>query len=153
MNRQDNSRSGYGYIVVRASTARGAIPLEGALVEIYDYSAEFAEGRGDIIGVYRTGASGLTEKIQLPAPARSLSMSPGNGASYSTYNIRVSKDGYAPTSYINVPIFEGITAVQSAELVPLSANGQTDGYDPRANVFFESENPALSYTKKSKEGS
>ena len=152
MNRQENSQSGYGYLVVRASTARGAIPLEDALVEIYDYGAEFTEGRGDVIGVYKTNASGLTEKIQLPAPPRSLSMSPGNGGSYSTYNIRVSKDGYAPTSYINVPIFEGITAVQNAILVPLSANGQTDNYDPRANIFFETENPNLRLRGKTKEG-
>ena len=151
MNRDSNLQSGYGYVVVRATTARGAIPLEGALVEIYDYGEEFTEGRGDVIGVYKTNASGLTEKIQLPAPSRSLSMSPGNGKSFSTYNIRVSKEGYAPTNYINVPVFEGITAVQSAELIPLSANGQTDGYDPRANTFFESENPALSSTKNGKE--
>jgi hypothetical protein len=100
-------------------------------------------GRGDIISVHKTDPSGLTDRFPLPAPPRELSMSPGNGKSYLTYNIVVSKDGYYQQNYINAPVFEGITSIQSADMIPLSDNGQTDRYDPHGNIFFETENGNL----------
>ena len=138
----DNSL-GLGYMIVRVTTARGAIPLEGALVTVSNYSPEFESGRGDVIAVYKTDRSGVTEKFSLPAPPRALSMSPGNGKSYQTYNISVAKDGYYSQSYINAPVFDGITSIQTADMIPLPDNGQTDNFDPDGNRFFETENPNL----------
>ena len=138
----DNS-PGLGYMIVRVTTARGAIPLGGALVTVSNYAPEFESGRGDVIAVYKTDSSGVTEKFALPAPPRALSMSPGNGKSYQTYNISVEKDGYYSQNYINAPVFDGITSIQSADMIPLSDNGQTDNFDPDANRFFETENPSL----------
>ena len=138
----DNS-PGLGYMIVRVTTARGAIPLGGALVTVSNYAPEFESGRGDVIAVYKTDSSGVTEKFALPAPPRALSMSPGNGKSYQTYNISVAKDGYYSQNYINAPVFDGITSIQSADMIPLSDNGQTDNFDPDANRFFETENPSL----------
>ena len=142
MNRQD-SGAGYGYIIVRVTTARGAIPLENATVSVKNYDPEFEKGRGDIISVYTTNSSGLTERFVLPAPLRELSMAPGNGKSYQSYILTVNKEGYFNQEYINVPIFEGITAIQNADMIPMPENGQTDrrGYDN--SIFFESENPKL----------
>jgi hypothetical protein len=134
---------GYGYMIVRATTARGAIPLEDATITVHNYDPEFEQGKGDIIAVYKTNASGLTEKFALPAPPVSLSTSPGNGRSYETYNLSVSKEGYYQQYYSNVPIFEGITAIQNADLIPLPDNGQTDSFTPEDNIFFENENPTL----------
>lgn len=140
----NNERSSdVGYMIVRVTTARGAIPLEGALVTVSDYTIEPQRGRGDVIAVYSTNASGLTERFALPAPPRSLSMSPGNGKSYQTYNISVSKDGYYNQSYINAPVFEGITSIQSADLIPLPDNGQTDNFTTDGSIFFETENQNL----------
>ena len=134
---------GYGYMIVRVTTARGAIPLEGALVSVNNYDPEFESGRGDVIAIYTSGASGLTERFALPAPPRSLSMSPGNGKSYETYNISVTYPGYYQKSYVNVPVFEGITAIQSVDMIPLPDNGQTDRFTVEDNVFFETENYRL----------
>ncbi len=140
----NNERSSeIGYMIVRVTTARGAIPLEGALVSVSDYTLEPQKGRGDVIAVYKTNASGLTERFALPAPPRALSMSPGNGKSYQTYNVSVSKDGYYKQSYINAPIFEGITSIQTADLIPLPDNGQTDNFTTEDGIFFETENQAL----------
>lgn len=138
----DNS-GGLGYMIVRVSTARGAIPLEGATVTVSNYAPEFEGGRGDVIAVYTTDRSGITPKIALKAPPRSLSMSPGNGRSYQTYNVTVAKEGYYSQNYINAPIFDGITSIQTADMIPLPDNGQTDNFDPNANRFFETENPSL----------
>ena len=147
MNRQD-SGAGYGYIIVRVTTARGAIPLENATVSVKNYDPEFEKGRGDIISVYTTNSSGLTERFALPAPPRELSMAPGNGRSYQSYNLTVTKDGYADQEYINVPVFEGITAIQNADMIPLPENGQTDRQGYNSGRFFESENPKLEASAK-----
>jgi len=126
---------------VRVSTASGAIPLEDALVTVTSYKAQDGS---DILHAQKTDMSGLTKRLPLPAPPKSASLSPGNGKSYSSYNVRVDKDGYSSQLYINVPIFDGITAVQNADLVPLPENGETDRADPyNPGIFYENENPNL----------
>lgn len=139
----NDTLSGFGYMIVRVTTARGAIPLEGAVVTVSNYRPEFEGGRGDTIAAYTTNSSGLTERFSLPAPPRALSMSPGNGKSYETYNISVAKNGYYQQYYINAPVFEGITSIQNADMIPLPDNGQTDNFTPKGNIFFETENGAL----------
>ena len=134
---------GVGYMIVRVTTARGAIPLEGATVIVSDYLPEDVNERGNAIYTLTTNSSGLTDKFALPTPPRELSQSPGNGKSYLTYNIAVAKDGYYQQNYINAPVFEGITSIQSADMIPLSDKGQTDRYDPFGNIFFETENGNL----------
>ncbi len=133
--------TGMGGVVVRVTTASGAIPLEDALVTVREYRSGSG---GDIVATLRTNSSGLTEKISLPAPPRSMSLSPGNGKSYSSYIIQVDKDGYNMQQYIHVPIFDGIIAVQNADLVPLPENGETDRANPyNPGIFYESEAPRL----------
>jgi hypothetical protein len=139
----NKNSDGYGYMIVRVTTARGAIPLEGAVVTVSDYLGEENADRGNAIVTDKTNASGLTDRFMLPAPPKELSMSPGNGKSYMTYNITVTKDGYYQQNYINAPVFEGITAIQNADMIPLPENGQTDRFDPNGNIFFESENGNL----------
>lgn len=133
-----------GGIVVRVTTASGAIPIEDALVTISEYGTG---NGGDIVATLKTNSSGLTEKISLPAPPRSMSLSPGNGKSYSSYVIEVQKDGYNNQQYINVPVFDGVIAVQNADIVPLPENGETDRADPyNPGIFYESEAPRLEQT-------
>ena len=141
MNIENNE--GYGYMIVRVTTARGAIPLQNAIVTVHRGDPEFESGRGDVIAVYTTNASGLTERFALPAPPRELSTSPGNGKSYESYNLSVTRKGFYQQYYSNVPIFEGITAIQNAYMIPLPDNGQTDNFTLEDNIFFEGENPAL----------
>lgn len=141
MNNQQNV--GYGYMIVRVTTARGAIPLGQATVTVSNYDPEFESGRGDAIAVYTTDSSGMTERFALPAPPRELSMSPGNGKSYETYNVSVAKDGYYQQYYINAPVFEGITSIQNADMIPLPDNGQTDNFTTDGSIFLETENQAL----------
>ena len=136
--------TGMGGIVVRVTTASGAIPIEDALVTISEYGTG---NGGDIVATLKTNSSGLTEKISLPAPPRSMSLSPGNGKSYSSYVIEVQKDGYNNQQYINVPVFDGVIAVQNADIVPLPENGETDRADPyNPGIFYESEAPRLEQT-------
>lgn len=139
----DKNQSKYGYMIVRVTTARGAIPLEGAIVAVHNYDPEFEVGRGDVISVRKTNSSGLTDRIALPAPPRELSVSPGNGKSYESYNLYISSPGYYKKEYLNVPVFEGITAIQNADMIPLPDNGQTDSFTPDDSIVIENENPTL----------
>ena len=133
---------GEGGLVVRVTTARGAIPLEGAQVNIRSYAKE-GEGRGDVLYALVSGTDGKTDLVRLPTVARTDSLSPGNGTPFLTYNIEVFLEGYYSQQYVNVPIFDGIIAVQPADMIPLPENGRTDSQPPDGERFFESFAPEL----------
>ncbi len=127
---------GTGHLVVRVTTASEALPLEGAAVTVWGELPNFSS----VIARLTSGADGLTPKLALLAPPRALSEAPGNGtASYATYRISVNKDGYAPIEMYNVPIFDGVTSIQPADLIPLPKNGYPDAFSPYAGVVVESE--------------
>ena len=142
MNSQKEStinRLGEGYLTVRVTTARGAIPLDGATVTVTGNT----QGNSGVIGVYSSGGDGLTDKIALPAPPRVNSESPSGGAPYYTYNVEIVRDGYFNQTYQNIPVFEGISAMQTAEMIPLPKNGKPDRATIDNGIFFEGENPSL----------
>ena len=133
------SPGGIGYLQVRVSTAQSAIPIENALVIIRSDSDEVEETVLSVV----SDRSGLTPQIALPTVPRDMSEVPGNPHPFLTYLIEVSKEGYFSQYYQNVPVFDGISAVQSAELIPLPQNGYENGFTPDDNRFFEGENPDL----------
>ena len=109
-----NENSGTGYLKIQAVTADGAFPIEGAVVIVSDATD------GESIASMRTDSSGLTDTLPLPAPMRELSQSPGSVIPYSTYTIQVYKEGYSSVNDYSVPVFDGIVAIQRANLIPLS---------------------------------
>ena len=133
--------SGEGYLVVRVSTANGAIPLSGAFVTVRGGEEE----NSDYYRSFYSGASGLTEKIALPAPPRALTENPsGNGIKpFSLYSIDVFYGGYQDLFFVNVPIFDTITAIQPANMIPKPENEYTDSFAPYESVLVEGENPDL----------
>ena len=138
---RDPNMNGQGYLVVRVSTASGAIPLQNALVTVRGGE----ESNSDYYRSFYSGISGLTEKIALPAPPRVLTEDPsGNGTKpYSLYSIDVFADGYQDLFFVNVPIFDTITAIQGANMIPKSENEYSDSFDPNSNILIEGENPEL----------
>lgn len=148
MNAEENitpsaENAGQGLLLIHATTARGAIPLEGALVNVRNYLPDGTEGRGDVIATRVTDRDGNTDPILLPAPARQNSMKPNGGPTYTPYNVDVYLEGYFGQNYINVPIFDGITAIQPVDMIPLSENGRTDSRTPDGERFLESTGPQL----------
>ena len=132
----DIGYTGTGYLVVRVTTASEALPLEGATVTVYGNQPDFSSA----IARLQTGNDGLTPKSALMAPPRALSEVPGNGsASYATYNISVDREGYSPIEMYGVPLFDGITSVQPADMIPLPQNGYPDAFDPYSGSVVESE--------------
>ena len=130
---KDTSNGSIGYLVVRVSTARGAIPLENATVSVRGS----AQQNSGIIYSLETDISGLTPRLPLPTPQKDNSLSPDQGTPYSLWSIDVFCKGFITARYESVPVYPGITSVQNAELVPLS-----EGFMPSENVT-ESETPNL----------
>lgn len=108
---------GMGYLRVAVRTAGGALPVPGASVSVYGSDAH--NDNTGILYTLVTGEDGQTETVGLPAPARTLSLSPGSAAPYARYNIEIRRDGYAGVSDIGVPVFDGIVSTQPVALIPL----------------------------------
>ena len=126
-----------GYLVVHVTTARGAIPLEGAAVSIRSNEGEDTTPRADILYATTTNRDGNTERIPLGAPPRESAMSPSEVPPFSTYHLEVRREGYGMQSFIALPIFSGITAVQPVDLIPLPEDGTSNPLRPADETFYE----------------
>ena len=139
----DRPQPSEGRLIVHVTTARGAIPIEGALVTVSKYEKGFEEIRADVIHATVSGRDGNTEPITLEAPPLSTSLSPGSPAPFSVYNLDVRLEGYRGQSYIALPIFAGITAIQPVDMIPLSENGIRDAQRPEEDRYYETTPPIL----------
>ena len=110
----DDSR-GLGYMIVRVTTARGAIPLENAAVTVRGNES----ANENVLYSLSTNSDGLTERISLPAPPKSNSETPNAQKPYATYSVDVFADGYVPLHLSNVPVFSSIISIQPAIMIPL----------------------------------
>ena len=131
MNQQSNEN--IGYLRVRVSTARGAIPLENATVSVKGTP----EQNSGIVYSLETDSSGLTPRMPLPAPNKNLSQTPNNVPPFSLWNIDVYYKGFSRAHYTNVPVYAEITSVQNADLIPLP-----EGFNPTES-YNESSEPNL----------
>ena len=127
-----------GFLVVHVTTARGAIPLEGAAVSIRANEDTESGPLSDILYATVTNRDGNTERITLSAPPRENSMSPGQVPPFSTYHLEVRREGYGMQSFVALPIFSGITAIQPVDMIPLAEDGTSDPLRPADERFFES---------------
>ena len=123
----ESTSDGIGYLIVRASTALGAIPVPDATVTVRNGSDDTSSKRGGILYVLNTDKDGKTPRVALAAPPRSVGLSPSAAPAYATYNIDVQADGFYRLYFHQVPVYEGITSLQPAFLVPVAENGSPDG--------------------------
>jgi len=103
-----------GRLIVRTVTAGGALPLEGVQVTVLGGDPQ---NQNISLGLL-TDQSGNTEAIDLPAPSAALSRSPGNLAPFATYHLIAEKEGYYLHEALQLPVFSGITSVQTLEMIP-----------------------------------
>lgn len=98
-----------GFLIVNVYVDNIAQPINRAKVEIAEQN----------ITVY-TNKDGTTPQIELDAPASKYSQTPQTKIKpYSTYDIKVSKEGLVPTMVQNVQIFPGITSTQNVYLTSI----------------------------------
>ena len=132
--------TGKGYLVVRVSTGSGTFPLAGATVLVRGNEPNFSA----VIARLTSGEDGLTPKIALLAPPRSLSTSPSETKKpYASYTVEVYLDGYHTLVAQSLPIFDGITSIQPADMIPVPKNGSPDAFAPFGKQYTESEPPSL----------
>ena len=132
--------TGMGYLRVRASSANGALPVEGAVVMVTKDN-EDGEG-GSVIASLRTDSSGVTPTIEIPAPPKSLSLTPGGTRKpYSKVNIQVTADGYYTVENVGVPIFDGNLSQQNVNMIPRS----TGAYPDEGLIINESDGEGTVY--------
>ena len=130
-----------GFLEVDVKTANGALPVEGASVNIYSYLPEAKKAKDEnLIYSLLTDKNGKTTRVALNAKDKALSMTPGNESPFTVYTIAVSKDGFYNNSYLNVPVFQGITSLQPVELIPLLEYASPTDDLPSSTVRF-SETP------------
>ncbi len=129
--------SDIGFLVVNARTANGSLPIENAIVNIYENKKdEGVMANGYLLYTLKTNSLGQTEKIALPAKSSSLSLTPGNERPFYSYNVFVSKEGYFDSDVINAPVFQGITSILPVNLIPLSEYSNPNDYNPSQDSRF-----------------
>ena len=141
---------GTGFLIVRAATARGAIPLEGVILNVRE-AAPSENGNADVrevgrlIATLRTDRDGLSPRLALSAPPRALSESPGGtNQPYALYDVEAYLDGYTTNYYQNVPIFDTVTSLQTVDMIPIPEGIRPELATNPPSLFFRSrENRAL----------
>jgi hypothetical protein len=134
---------GMGYLIVRVTTANGAIPIEGATVTVRDDINSEDGNHGNVYRVLSSNSDGLTERLALPAPQKSNALTPGGGVPYTNYQIDVMADGYYSQYFIHVPIYDTITSIQPAILTPKSGTAAPEDRRPGDETIIEQSNPNL----------
>ena len=141
MNQEETIQraEGTGFLVVQVTTGNTAIPLSGAQVTVSGRS----EGGIDVLYELKTGNDGKTPMVSLSAPSRGESQRPSLVPPFSAYNISVVLSGYQQAIYNEVPIFDGIIAMQQADLIPVPQNQYPDGFAAKRPNLFETPPNAL----------
>ena len=127
-----------GKLVVNITTAGGALPRSNAVVRIVGAD----EDNRAVAYSFLTDTDGVAMAVELPAPPRSSSLSPGaSGASYSLYDISATLDGFYTFKISNVAVFAGETTVQPINFIPRPTRNLNTSF-PRGNlraVSYENE--------------
>lgn len=106
-----------GYIRAEVSTASNAIPLIGANVYIMK--------NDEIISLEQTDQNGFTRPVEVDAPEKALSTSPGNAQPFALYDMKVTYPAFYTIIVRNVQVFGQETTFQKINMLPLP-EGQTE---------------------------
>lgn len=129
----------FGTLVVSATSANSALPVENAHVLI----SESAENGSKLIFSLKTDRNGETETVSLETYPIELSQNPDfYGKPYKTYDIRVQKDGYFTIVAKEVPIFANRQSIQPINMIPLPENYIGDTVREVAEYDSLTEKPA-----------
>ena len=112
-----------GSLTIRAFTSQAQLPVSGATVII---SSPGEDDRRKVLSIQITDESGGTRPVELEAPDRSLSESPGGAVPFSDYSLVVEHPDYYLATFEKPQVFPGVETVQNVPLVPLPQPAGTD---------------------------
>ncbi len=105
-----------GTLSFRVYTAREALPVTGAVIEV----TKVIGNNKHTFYKLTTDISGNTPVVYLPAPSSELSQYPENTIQpYALYDVYITADNFRDVSIKNLPIFDGILSKQSIAMVPI----------------------------------
>lgn len=127
-----------GTLRIRAYTAGGALPVQGATVRIIGGD----ESNRLIAYSLTTDRDGLTEAVTLPAPDAQYSLSPGAAEQpYSVYDVEITAPGFLTKRISGLTVFSGVESVQLINMIPGNPQdqqniplGNTNTNIPRTNL-------------------
>lgn len=110
-----------GYLRVRTSSARGAIPLADSVITVLSVDGEHEE----LLHLAKTDESGYSPVFSLPTFRRELTLQPGSDYPNICYTVLAHRAGYFSSRNESVPVYGGVTSVQEIAMIPLpEAGGQ-----------------------------
>ena len=124
-----------GFLTTIVTTANGALPIKDATITIYKRDENEPFNSSDVIYSLKTDLSGRTEKVALHTKSKDLSTAPNNPIPYLSYDIYVNAEGYYDAAFLNVPIFQGVSSLQNAHLIPLSEFSTPDDFVPNEGRY------------------
>ena len=140
----------YGYLIVFALEAGGALPVPGAKVKIYSGDPDSVDsGKAGVIAEFVTGRDGKTPKLRLPSAPKELSQQPlpdthGGGVKpFKLYNVTTELEGYYRTINRNVPIYPAITSIQPVYMLPIALGGELGTNPTELTRITDGEPPEL----------
>ncbi len=109
-----------GTLRFRVYTAREALPVAGALIEV----TKVIGNNTHTFYKLTTDISGNTPIVYLPAPSSALSQDPENTIQpYALYDVYITADNFGDVSIKDLPVFDGILSEQSIAMTPKVAGG------------------------------
>lgn len=112
----------FGFLKVSVRTGRGGLPVGGNPVVV----SRTDEKGESLVRMLMTDRSGDTETVKLPTYKNPDGILPDDYKAAVDYNISVGSDGYFSEESRGVSIFDGITSVQTFNLVPEPFDYTTD---------------------------
>lgn len=114
-NNNTNNSECLGNLVFQVSSARGALPIPKAIVQLSRQLSPDIYYYKELI----TDNSGKTSPLCVFTPEKSLSLSPHNSKPYYSYRAIIDADGYRKVRLDDIRVFEGVTSVQPVYLEPV----------------------------------
>ena len=111
-----------GYIAVGVFTALGALPVENALVTVYDL---LQDGSEHLHSQVLTDGSGRIPDIELPVVQNPLNSTTSPKYYFTNYNLRVKADNFYTVNVLGIRIFPGIKTNYKIDLIPVFV-GETE---------------------------
>lgn len=103
-------------ITFELTTGNGALPVEGAIVSIYD-------AKDNYIKSVTTNSSGKTKRIYVSAPSIQNVNQENSKVPYAMYNANIEAEGYLPVMVNGIQVYEGIHSIEALDLTPVPMGG------------------------------
>lgn len=125
-----------GELIVRTVTAGGALPVAEVNITVRGADRQ----NSGVLYQIKSDQSGNSQVLTLPTPSAALSKTPGNLTPYATYDLLLEKEGYFLHEAKNIPVFGGVTSLQTVEMIPV---GYRKGEDtvPKVLAMIEETEP------------